>query len=96
MSRLARLPIDPRLGRMIVEADRRGCAREVMVPRVIISGIPLGAEPDDLRRLLIAANHTRYPVFEDEAVLRDAAMRLDDLRFAHAHSLADRFPSISI
>jgi len=29
--KLARLPVDPRLGRMIVEADRRGCAREVMV-----------------------------------------------------------------
>ncbi|MBT1003098.1 ATP-dependent RNA helicase HrpA [Paenarthrobacter sp. DKR-5] len=28
---LARLPVDPRLGRMIVEAGRRGCAREVMV-----------------------------------------------------------------
>ncbi|MFI7483253.1 ATP-dependent RNA helicase HrpA [Kocuria sp. M1R5S2] len=28
---LAQLPVDPRLGRMIVEADRRGCAREVMV-----------------------------------------------------------------
>ena len=28
---LAQLPVDPRLGRMIVEADKRGCAREVMV-----------------------------------------------------------------
>ncbi|WP_285725339.1 ATP-dependent RNA helicase HrpA [Psychromicrobium xiongbiense] len=28
---LAVLPVDPRLGRMIVEAGRRGCAREVMV-----------------------------------------------------------------
>ena len=28
---LARLPIDPRLGRMIVEADRLGCVREVLV-----------------------------------------------------------------
>ena len=28
---LAALPVDPRLGRMIVEADRRGCAREVLV-----------------------------------------------------------------
>ncbi|MBF4160209.1 ATP-dependent RNA helicase HrpA [Nocardioides sp. CBS4Y-1] len=29
--RLARLPIDPRLGRMILEADRLGCVREVLV-----------------------------------------------------------------
>ena len=29
--KLARLPIDPRLGRMVVEADRQGCVREVLV-----------------------------------------------------------------
>lgn len=29
--RLARLPIDPRLGRMLIEADRLGCASEVLV-----------------------------------------------------------------
>jgi ATP-dependent helicase HrpA len=29
--KLAQLPVDPRLGRMIVEAGSRGCAREVMV-----------------------------------------------------------------
>ncbi|UDY23063.1 ATP-dependent RNA helicase HrpA [Nocardioides sp. Kera G14] len=29
--RLARLPIDPRLGRMVLEAERRGCLREVIV-----------------------------------------------------------------
>lgn len=28
---LAQLPVDPRLGRMIVEAGKRGCAKEVMV-----------------------------------------------------------------
>ncbi|HLS26959.1 MAG TPA: ATP-dependent RNA helicase HrpA, partial [Beutenbergiaceae bacterium] len=28
---LARLPIDPRLGRMIIEADRLGCAAEVLI-----------------------------------------------------------------
>ncbi len=28
---LSQLPVDPRLGRMIVEADKRGCVREVMV-----------------------------------------------------------------
>ncbi len=29
--KLARLPIDPRLGRMVIEADRYGCVREVLV-----------------------------------------------------------------
>ncbi|WP_019483125.1 ATP-dependent RNA helicase HrpA [Arthrobacter sp. TB 23] len=29
--KLAQLPVDPRLGRMIVEAGQRGCAKEVMV-----------------------------------------------------------------
>ena len=29
--RLAKLPIDPRLGRMLIEADRLGCASEVLV-----------------------------------------------------------------
>ena len=29
--RLVTLPIDPRLARMVVEADRRGCLREVLV-----------------------------------------------------------------
>ena len=28
---LARLPVDPRLGRMVLEADRLGCVREVLV-----------------------------------------------------------------
>ncbi|HEY5662876.1 MAG TPA: ATP-dependent RNA helicase HrpA [Ilumatobacter sp.] len=29
--RLARLPVDPRLGRMVIEAEREGCVREVLV-----------------------------------------------------------------
>ncbi|MCB0957268.1 MAG: ATP-dependent RNA helicase HrpA [Ilumatobacter sp.] len=29
--RLARLPVDPRLGRMVLEADRLGCVRDVMI-----------------------------------------------------------------
>ncbi|CAM3423508.1 ATP-dependent RNA helicase HrpA [Nocardioides dubius] len=35
--RLARLPIDPRLGRMILEAERAGCAREVLVIAAALS-----------------------------------------------------------
>lgn len=36
-SRLARLPIDPRLGRMILEAERLGCVREVIVIAAALS-----------------------------------------------------------
>jgi CBS domain containing-hemolysin-like protein len=39
-------------------------AGEVMVPRVRISGIPVGAGPDELRRILGGTPHTRYPVYE--------------------------------
>ncbi|MCW2757888.1 MAG: hrpA, partial [Nocardioidaceae bacterium] len=35
--KLARLPIDPRLGRMILEADRLGCLREVLVISAALS-----------------------------------------------------------
>ena len=35
--RLARLPIDPRLGRMILEAERLGCVREVLVIAAALS-----------------------------------------------------------
>jgi ATP-dependent helicase HrpA len=34
---LARLPIDPRLARMVVEADRQGCVREVLVIAAALS-----------------------------------------------------------
>ena len=36
--RLARLPIDPRLGRMVLESERHGCVREVLV---IASGLSI-------------------------------------------------------
>jgi ATP-dependent helicase HrpA len=35
---LARLPVDPRLGRMLVEADRNGCLSEVLV---IVAGLAI-------------------------------------------------------
>ncbi|MFZ4720105.1 MAG: ATP-dependent RNA helicase HrpA, partial [Ilumatobacteraceae bacterium] len=35
--RLARLPVDPRLGRMILEAERHGCVREVLVVAAALS-----------------------------------------------------------
>jgi CBS domain containing-hemolysin-like protein len=39
-------------------------AGEVMVPRVHVVGIAVGAEPDELRTLVRAHTHTRYPVYQ--------------------------------
>lgn len=41
-------------------------AGEVMVPRVRIVGIPSDAEAEDLRALLPASPHTRYPVYQND------------------------------
>jgi CBS domain containing-hemolysin-like protein len=51
-------------GQMLRELFEFGdlTAGEVMVPRVLLVGIPLGAEPDELRALVRAHPHTRYPV----------------------------------
>ena len=38
-------------------------AGEVMVPRVLLVGIPVGTEPDTLREIVRAHPHTRYPVY---------------------------------
>jgi CBS domain containing-hemolysin-like protein len=39
-------------------------ADQVMVPRVRISGIALGATPAELREILGSSPHTRYPIYE--------------------------------
>jgi CBS domain containing-hemolysin-like protein len=41
-------------------------AAEVMVPRVRITGLPLGSEPAKIRELLGRSPHTRYPVIEHD------------------------------
>jgi CBS domain containing-hemolysin-like protein len=41
-------------------------AGEVMVPRVLVVGIPVGAEPDELRAIVRAHGHTRYPVYSGD------------------------------
>ena len=38
-------------------------AAQVMVPRVRVVGVPVGATPDDVRALLLSRMHTRYPVY---------------------------------
>jgi CBS domain containing-hemolysin-like protein len=39
-------------------------ASEVMTPRVRTVGIPWGASPAEIRRILLTARHGRYPVYE--------------------------------
>ncbi|MGB0113265.1 MAG: ATP-dependent RNA helicase HrpA [Ilumatobacteraceae bacterium] len=59
--RLARLPVDPRLGRMVLEADRLGCVREVLV---IASGLSIQdprERPQD-KREQAAEFHNRFRV----------------------------------
>jgi ATP-dependent helicase HrpA len=45
--RLARLPVDPRFGRMILEADREGCVREVQIIAAALSIQDVRERPTD-------------------------------------------------
>ncbi len=58
--RLARLPVDPRMGRMILEADKHGCANEVTI---IAAGLtvqdPREAGPPEQRET-VRATHARF------------------------------------
>ena len=47
---LSRLPVDPRLGRMILEAGRNGCAREVLIITAALSIIDPRERPADARQ----------------------------------------------
>ena len=59
--RLARLPIDPRLGRMVLEADRHGCVREVMVIAAALSIQDVRERPAEHRQAADEA-HRRFAV----------------------------------
>ena len=59
--RLARLPVDPRLGRMVLEADRLGCVREVLVIAAALS-IQDPRERPVAERAQADAAHRRFDV----------------------------------
>jgi ATP-dependent helicase HrpA len=61
--RLARLPVDPRLGRMVLEADRNGCLREVIVIAAALSIQDPRERPADRRE----AADTMHARFADES-----------------------------
>jgi CBS domain containing-hemolysin-like protein len=41
-------------------------ADQVMVPRVRISGLPVGMTPEQIREVLGGTPHTRYPIYEED------------------------------
>lgn len=55
-------------GHMLQELFEFGelTAGEVMVPRVRVTGIPLGTTPAQVRELLGRSPHTRYPIYEGD------------------------------
>ena len=57
--KLARLPLDPRLGRMILEAGRNGCAREVLIITAALSIQDPRERPADAREAA-DARHARF------------------------------------
>ncbi len=59
--RLARLPVDPRLGRMVLEAGRLGCVREVLVIAAALS-IQDPRERPAAERAQADAAHRRFDV----------------------------------
>jgi ATP-dependent helicase HrpA len=57
--KLARLPVDPRLGRMILEAGHQGCAREVLIITAALSIQDPRERPADAREAADAM-HVRF------------------------------------
>lgn len=57
--RLARLPLDPRIGRMILQADAEGCVREVLVLAAALS-IPDPRERPADREATAQQKHARF------------------------------------
>jgi CBS domain containing-hemolysin-like protein len=55
-------------GRILRELFEFGdlTAGEILAPRVQLVGVPVGAEADELRAIVRAHPHTRYPVFEGD------------------------------
>jgi ATP-dependent helicase HrpA len=57
--RLAQLPVDPRLARMVLEADRNGCVREVLVITAALSIQDPRERPTD-RQQAADTSHRRF------------------------------------
>ena len=83
--RIARLPIDPRMARMVIEAERLGCVREVLVIAAALSIQDPREVPADKRQSAEEA-HRRHATEGSDFL---AFLRLwDDLRH-HQHELSN-------
>lgn len=73
-------------------------SEEIMIPRVKIRGIPIGAKYEDLVELVYMTTHTRYPVYEEDLdhiigmihikdilnkIMTKEEIRKDDIRSTH-------------
>ncbi len=80
-------------GQMLQELFEFGdlTAGQAMVPRVRISGIPVGAAPETIRALLARSPHTRYPVYEGDLDHIAGFIHIKDLlRLLLVNSAVDR------
>lgn len=76
-------------GRILRELFEFGdlTAGEVMVPRVLVAGIPAGADPDELRAIVRSTPHTRYPVYAGDLDNIIGSVHIKDVL---RHLIADR------
>ncbi|MEU5694562.1 ATP-dependent RNA helicase HrpA [Actinosynnema sp. NPDC020468] len=65
--KLAQLPVDPRLARMVIEADRNGCVREVMVIAAALSIQDPRERPSD-KQQAADEQHARFKDPESDFV----------------------------
>ena len=88
--RLARLPIDPRLGRMVLESERHGCVREVLV---IASGLSIQDPRERPAEKREQANemHARFRV--DGSDLLSMVALWDHLREQAARAVGQPVPA---
>ena len=63
--RIAALPVDPRLARMVIEADRNGVVREVMVIAAALSIVDPRERPTD-KQQAAAEKHARFATPESD------------------------------
>lgn len=76
-------------GRMLKELFEFGdlTAAQVMVPRVRVTGLPVGVSPEEVRALLQRAPHARYPVYDGDLDHIVGMVHIKDLL---RHLAADR------
>ena len=96
--RLASLPLDPRLGRMVLEADRNGCLREVIVIAAALTIQDPRERPTDAQQAA-DAQHARFADPESDFLL-PAAVELPARTAAEAvlqpvpQAVPDRVPQL--